>query len=250
MKHLVFSCSGERVRRASFEERSLLPVSAACIVANAVREHLSQCCGAGVDLRLWPPAIPQPDAWQAILRDALLHVFRGTLCDAAIVLRRDDAQALAALLFGERTPGEPHDLSAFESEITHRAVARVGATLVPVCGEGSIDPQARQCAFITYFELHVVEPMQFCIGIALSREPAPVHATDLSIEHLTNARITVTAEIELAPLQAARIAALEVGDVLESARRSALLRAGGCIVAHGACGVSARRYAFEMQAIA
>jgi flagellar motor switch/type III secretory pathway protein FliN len=248
MKYLTFARSSECVRNAAFEERSLLPVSAACIVANAMREHLSQCCGASVDLRLWPPAIPQPEAWRAILRDAQLYVFRGTLCDAALVLRRDDAQALAGLLFGERTAGEPHDLSALESEITRRAVARVAAALPPVCGDGRFDPQARQCAFVTYFELHVIEPLPLCIGVALSREPAPAHTTALSLERLMDARLGAYAEIALAPMRAREIVALAVGSVLERSLGSALLRVGGRVIARGSCGVRARRYAFEVEA--
>ena len=176
MKHLVFARS-PGVRRGTFEERSLLPVSAACIVANAMRERLTTLCGRCVDLRLWPPAVPCASAWETILRGAQLHVIRGSLCDAAFVLRPFDAQALATLLFGER-PCEHAEraLSPLESEITRRAIAAVAVTLAPVCGEGTVEPRSSRTSFVTYFELHVLEPAPLCIGIALSREPPQTSA--------------------------------------------------------------------------
>ncbi|HEY9084338.1 MAG TPA: FliM/FliN family flagellar motor C-terminal domain-containing protein [Candidatus Tyrphobacter sp.] len=249
MKHLVFARM-PGVRCGVFEERSLLPVSAACIVANAMRERLATLCGTSVDLRLWPPAIPCASAWKTILRGAQLHVIRATLCDAAIVLRPHDAQALAALLFGERSASERAEraLSPLESEITRRAVAAVAVTLAPVCGEGHVDASPPRIDFVTYFELHVLEPAQFCIGIALSREPPPASAAAVSPQHLTHSNITASVEVALAPASAAQVAGLRPGDVLRALPERAVMRVNGFRCALGRCGVRAEHYAFEVQA--
>jgi hypothetical protein len=247
VKYLVFPRAGARVRLGAFRERSLLPVSAACVVANGMREHLARLCGADVDLRLWPPAIPERDAWQEIFRGAQLYAIRGTRCDAAIVLRAADAQGLAALLFGERSIGATRALSSLECEVSRRAVERITGTLAPVCGDATLDPKGRNCGYVTYFELHVLEPVQFCIGVALSREPAPARAAPLAPEHLMHARVAATVEVPLVARRAGELAALEPGDLLEKGNEPALLRVGGRIVARGTCGVRAHRYAFEVR---
>jgi hypothetical protein len=248
MKHLVFPYVGSRIRAAVFEERSSLPVSAACVVANAVREQLSALAGTPVELRLWPPAIPEADAWQTLLRDAQVHYVRGACCDAAFILRRVDAQALAALLFGERIAYQRRatQLSRLEDQITRRAVERVVPALTPVCGECAARVSPANLAFITYFELHVVEPVELCLGVALSREPAAVRTKGFAVGHVLPAAVEVIAEIPLRAMRAAVIAALKRGDVLEIAREGGTLRVGNLVVARGRCGVRTSRYAFEV----
>lgn len=248
MKHLVFS-GAERVRPAEFVERSLLPVSAACIVANAIRERLATLSRAEVDLRLWPPAIPRADAWDAILRDARVYVIRGARADAAIVLRPHDANALAALLFGESeaSPAE-RALSPIESEITRRAVAALASSLAAVCGETRVEESSGIDA-VTYFELHVLAPVAFCIGIALSREPQAGVARKVQGEAILAALFTVSVELPLRLLRAEQIAGLKFGDVLEADSPRATLRANGEIYARGACGVSGDRFAMRLIAI-
>lgn len=247
MKHLVFAHEKDGVRCGLFQERSLLPVSAACVVANGMRERLTALCGASVDLRLWPPAIPSRSAWEEILRDARLFVVRGALCDAAIVLRPRDAQALAALLFGEPAPKERTDdaVSRLEREIMRRAAAEIASALAAVCGEATLDASRERIDdFVTYFELHATEPARVCIGIALSREPAPSRAAAVRAEHLRRAAVAACVEVELAPARAETIAGLRPGDVLAAASARAVLRVNGCAYARGTCGVRAGRYAF------
>ena len=237
MKHLVF------------RERALLPVSAACVVANAMRERLATLSRAEIDLRLWPPAIPSAQAWDAILAGARIFVVRGTRVDAAIVLRPCDGRALAALLFGEDVAsGEDRALSPFESEITRRAVAALAPTLAPVCGETRLD----ECAGIdalTYFELHVVSPGEFCIGVALTREPQGAIAMRLEQRALHEARIVARVELALEALDAPGVAALQPGDVL-GARSAATLAVNGEPCARGACGVAGARLALRVESVA
>lgn len=245
MKRLVFEQSqGTRVAR--FENRSLLPVSAACVVANAMRERLAELCGRDVDVRLFPPVIPQREGWAAILEGARLYVVRGASNDAAIVLRPYDARTLAALLFGETGAGTERELSRLEKEITRRAVGAVSSTLAPVCGETRIDEEAQGIGAVTYFELHVVQPLRLCIGIALSREPASGAAPSLRADALHPARVTLTAELPLAPLCTGAIAALRAGDIIDARVEAALLRANGAAIGTCRCGVRSRRYAVAL----
>lgn len=247
MKHLVFA-PGERVRAATWEERSLLPVSAACVVANAMRERLSALARSDVDLRLWPPAIPQSDAWDVILHGASVHVVRGTLSDAAIVLRSKDAHALAAMLFGERSWEGKGVLSALESEITRRAVAALAAALVPVCGETALPSRDAAIDALTYFELHVIAPVAFSMGVALSREPQSRASATIAADALAASLVDLDACLPLVAMTAAEIAALRAGDVLGVSAAPAVVRVHGEEFARGDCGVSGERFALRLAA--
>ncbi len=245
MKYLAFTGT-QRVRAARFEERSIVSVSAACVVANAMRERLGTLCGTEVDLRLWPPAIPNDDAWSAILRDAHVYVARGALADAAIVLRAPDERALAAVLFGEAPREEPQRaLSRIESEVTRRAIAAIVPTLVPVCGETRLDESSQAIDAATYFELHLIAPVSLCIGIALSREPLPAATKRVDAALVRKTRVDARAELHLAPIAAQAVAALRPGDVLVARSARCVLRVNGAICARGTCGVRSRRYAFR-----
>src|ERR1700734_1263613 len=127
--------SGRRLKRARFEARSALPISAACVVANGVRETLSSLLGVPVAMRLFAPSIPSPHAWQAILDNARLYRVRGNVADAAIVLRAADANGLSAALFGESGNGAAQrSLSPIECDVLDRMVASIAANLGAVCG--------------------------------------------------------------------------------------------------------------------
>jgi len=245
VRYLVFP-GRDRIRRGAFVERSLLPVSAACVVANAIRECLATLSRSDVDLRLWPPAVPSGDGWDAILRGASVYVVRGTLADAALVLRPRDANALAAWLFGEPVaPEGDRALSPLESEITRRAVAAIAPTLSPVCGETRLEGRSGIDA-VTYFELHVVTPVECCIGIALSREPASALAKRLERDVLKNAAIVASVELSLPPLSAERVAMLRAGDVIDAGGSAGLLRANGVPYARGGSGVAGERFAMRV----
>ena len=165
----------KRVRPALFEARSSLPISAACVVANGIRETLSPLLGGSVAVRLFEPRIPAPHAWSAILRDARLYRVRGNVADAAVVLRASDAVALAAALFGESSGAVERALSPIECDVLDRLINAIAANLGAVCGarEGYlVERVAALDGFVTYFELLIEEPVSSRIGVALSRDPA------------------------------------------------------------------------------
>ena len=77
----------KRIRKPVFGPRSALPPSAACVVANGVRETLTSILSSPVEMRVFEPSIPTAPAWPAIVKDAVLYRVRGSIADAAIVLR-------------------------------------------------------------------------------------------------------------------------------------------------------------------
>jgi flagellar motor switch/type III secretory pathway protein FliN len=239
--------NGLRVRPSFFQSRSTLPVSAACLVANAARQTLADLLGAAVSLKLLEPVIPDGAGWSSIGAGALVFAVRGAHSDAAIVLRADDALALACAALGERIES-PRGLSAIEAELVARIASALCGSLTPVCGVRD----ARQIArlktlegYVTYFEVIVEEPARARIGIALSRETQSPSAPGLSTADLHEIDVRLRVEIAHGFVPAAAIVSLRPGDVfkLDSALGDpARLSAGGTILARGQCGnVGARR---------
>ncbi len=257
MKALGFarrSCvvNGLRVRPSFFQSRSTLPVSAACLVANAARQTLSELLGAEVTLKLLEPVIPDAAAWSSIGASALIFAVRGAQSDAAIVLRAHDALTLACAALGECVESA-RSLSTIEAEVTARIASALCACLTAVCGL----PDARHAdrvktleGYVTYFELVVEDPARVRIGIALSREPASHIVPKLSTAHLHEIDVRLGAEVAHGFLPAASILSLQPGDVfkLDSALGdAACLCADGAIVARGQCGNLGARRAFAMR---
>ncbi|MFY9663584.1 MAG: hypothetical protein WAL67_16545 [Candidatus Cybelea sp.] len=246
----------KRLRQVRFEARSSLPIGAACVVANGVRETLSSLLDAAVALRLFAPSIPTPQAWPIVLRKALLYRLRGNVADAAIVLRSPDATALAAALFGEpRVAASDRALSPMERDLLDRAVTAVAGNLAVVCGtpEGRfVERVAEIRGFPTYFELSIEEPVAARIGIALSRDPLPEARGCFEAAHLAAVRLTAVASLDLGKSEAAEVARLALGAIVPiepvKLHRCALSVAGRR-VARGTCGIRNGRLAFSVDAM-
>ncbi len=247
------NCNGRRVRRACFERRSSLPVSAACVVANGVRETLGALLATPVSLRLLEPVIPDAEAWNAVCADAQLFAVRGQLCDAAFVLRPQDALALASSAFGEQT-GASRRLSAVEQEVLVRALRGVAGALAPVCGREP-SPLERILdirGYVTYFELLVERPVQARIGIALSADPASRGSATLRIEDLLDIQVELSVEFARGRLPAAAFLDLRPGANVPMTTRigePGRLRLGGAVLARGECGALGERGAFIVSTV-
>jgi len=232
---------GRRVRASLFESRSALPISAACLVANAARETLAGLFGAPVSLRLLEPVLPDGAGWNCICADAQIFGVRGESADAAFVLRRDDALALAGATFGEHVQGR-RPLSAIETELLARVVSALGGTLAPVCGarEGSrMSRMSTLDGFLTYFEIILEEPVQARIGIAMSREPQPQVVPGVDVRDLDSIELDLSVEIAHGFLSAASILVLRPGEFIKfdsTLGDRAFLRAEDAIIARGECG--------------
>jgi flagellar motor switch/type III secretory pathway protein FliN len=246
-------CAGSRVRRARFEHRSSLPVSAACVVANGAREALAAAYGTAVSLRLLEPAIPDEAAWAAIASQAEIFRLRGPIADAAFVLRPPDALALATAAFGE-AGGELRPLSPIEREVLARVVRALGTTVAAVCGIRDPAPAERVAGvrgYATYFELIVEHPFAARVGVALSRDPAPERRGHLRAEDLLDVEIEVGVEFASGSIGAAGILGLRPGcEVVMDTKVGdlAMLKVAGAVVARGECGSIGGRSAMIVSA--
>jgi flagellar motor switch/type III secretory pathway protein FliN len=237
----------------TFEQRSALPVAAACVVASGARETLAAMLGMAVTMRLFEPTLPSECAWSAIARDAHLYRVRGDVADAAIVLRPSDALALAGAAFGECVR-ERRALSPIERDALSRTVAALAAHLAPVCGlreSMAVEPLARLVGHTTYFELHATAPIECRIGVALSRDPTPEAHGCLTIDDILDVDIELSARLELGTLSAGDLANLEEGSILPTQRfpngGEGSLRLAGWPMTRGECGVNGNRYALTIR---
>lgn len=261
MKTLTFapanaSLDGGRVRAARFETRSGLPVSAACMVASGVRETLSALFGTPIATRLLEPTIPSAHAWPVIAGEAILYRLRGSVADAAIVLRPADAAALAAAAFGEReaVPETPRPLSRLERDVLDRAANAIAGALPAVCGAREHEALERAetiGGFATYFEILLERPVEARIGIALSRDPSPEPHGRVAIDDLAAVTLTCAATLDLSAISAGTLSALAPGAIVPAPRAGGLrgrLRAGEATLVRGTFGARDGRYALLVDA--
>lgn len=247
------SFGGRRIRRALFERRSSLPVSAACVVANGVRETLGALLGTPVALRLLEPLVPDPRAWRAISENAQFFVVRGPSCDAAFVLRPHDAAALASSAFGEDADS-PRPLSAVEQEVLVRALRGIAGCLAPVCGRelSALERILDIRGYTTYFELLVERPQRLRIGVALSRDPAARGAATLRIEDLLEVEVEVGAQFAAGSLSAGAFLSLRPAALVPMTTRvgePGLLKVDGLVLGRGECGVLGDHNAMILSAV-
>lgn len=244
------------VRRAAFEERSWLPLSAACLVAANVRETLGALLGIPLQTRLFEPAIPRDDGWREIGRDATLYRVRGSVSDAAIVLRLRDATAMAAAAFGESAAAAepPRPLSPLECDILDRAVASIAGALVPVCGpyeRDSIERIPSLSGFRSYFEVAIDPPVEARIGVAVSHDVPPEPAGSLTVDALSGVEVRVDAIVDVAKVTAHAVVSLRTGDMFGlHGWNAARLMVAGRTVGTGPAGVRNDHYALSLGASA
>lgn len=243
---------GKRVREARFALRSSLPVSAACVVANAMRETLASFVQTQISVRLFEPVMPASEAWPAIAGGASLYRIAGAALDAAIVLRPKDAVALASLLFGEAQRSEG-DLSVIERTVVARAVQALAGALAPVCGFRETplsEPILDIHGYATYFEVLVERPVSARIGVALSRDPQPAAGARLRPADLVDVEIDLAVMLGEGLLDAASLLALGEGAYVPMTSKvgdDGVLLAGTTVIARGECGAQGSRAAMVVR---
>lgn len=256
MRYLSFErrpvrAGGRSIRAACFEDRSMLPLSAACLVANATREALTAIYGESLDLRVFEPVLPTPEAWKAIGRDALFYRVRGTLNDATIVLRPADALSLSGLAFRE-AGSAVRSLSRLERRVLDRAAGVIAAACASVCGSRDVlapEPVSSLDGCVTFFEMQIERPVRARIGVALSREPQAEARGSVQVEDLLDVQIELTVATAAVLLNASDLALLGPGALVPMTERRVLrgeLYAAGRPLARGECGVVNGRFAFAV----
>lgn len=171
------------VRRARFIPRSSIPLAAACLVANGLRETLRELLGERCELTIGEPAAIGRAAWELLTRDAHCFLTAGRQTDIVLVVPECAARALVLQAFGEGEGSGAPVLSALELHAVERIAARCAAAFDPLCAERRGATQrvwaASIPACVAYFDVRLTLPVALEFGIGIVRElpdPGPAGA--------------------------------------------------------------------------
>ncbi|MBC5799065.1 MAG: FliM/FliN family flagellar motor switch protein [Candidatus Eremiobacteraeota bacterium] len=245
--------NGSIMRSRVFRPRSGLPLAAACVVANGVREQLSTLLAAELDVELIEPAIPGADQRRILVAGATILRVRGRVCDGFVIIRPADARRLVALAFGEAERPERDPLS----EIERTTLDRIVAALVPLCNSlcGTLGPSMREnneraaCDMETYFEVRTAHPARVAVGFGLACDPCEEIGERLSLEVLRDVELAGVVEFGAGRVGIPAFSRLDVGATLtleSSLGAPGTLRFGDVVFARGACGIADGRSAIVL----
>ncbi len=248
-------CDGRVVRAAVFTARSTLPLSAACLVANGVREQLSRLLATELEVELVEPALPSANERRVLVEGATIFRVRGRICDGFVIVRATDARRLVALAFGESERPERDALS----EIERATLDRIASGLVPLCNTlcGTLGPIAREsneraaCDLASYFEVRTTGALRIAIGFALTRDPPEDIGDRIALADLDAVELEATVEFGWGNLSVPAFSRLAPGMTLlleTQLGAPGRLRFGDVAFAAGACGVLDGRCALVFEA--
>jgi flagellar motor switch/type III secretory pathway protein FliN len=237
--------AGRAVRSVTFAPRSSLPSSAACLVANGVREALSRLLATDIDVDLTEPAMPGAEHRRLLVAGATVVRVRGRLSDGFIVVRPADARRLVSLAFGEDEP----DGSDTLSEIERATLDRIVYALVPLCNTlcGTLGPAARETAdraasdLATYFEVRTTGRTRIALGFGLGSDPAEPLSERITLDDLADVELEGVVEFARGSLSVPAFSRLAAGATVELETPVAapgVLRFGEVAFARGICGAS------------
>jgi hypothetical protein len=252
----TFGPSSGRVRPLRFVRRSSIPLGAACVVANGIRETLRELLGEACEVVLGEPAAIGAEAWSVLTRNALLFLTRGRQTDIVLVLPKRDARRLVLRAFGERSPRDGPELpdaacSVLEAHALERIAARCAAAFDPLCSErrGASQPVAARDVpvCVAYFDVRVHAPIELTLGIGIVRDlPDPGPAGSLPAGVLDAVALELRAVFAEGTIDTAAFVRIRPGDIVKLNTKvgaPAFLNVAGHRVATGAAGVIASRSA-------
>jgi len=238
------------IRDISFVPRSTLPLSAACLVANGVRETLAKLLATELDVDLIEPAMPGPDERRVLVAGATIVRVRGRICDGFVIVRPADARRLVALAFSEDERSERDPLS----DIERTTLERIVAALIPLCNAlcGTLGPvntesaERAACDLATYFEIRTTGRLRVAIGFAMTCDPPEERGERLVLDDLADVEIEGTVEFARGALTVPAFSRLAAGAKIGLETQlgaPGVLSFGGVPFARGTCGVSNGRSA-------
>jgi Type III flagellar switch regulator (C-ring) FliN C-term len=254
----AFGAASGRVRRLRFVPRASIPVEAACVVANGIRETLRELFGASCELVIGEPAALDAAAWSLLARDALLFLTRGRRTDIVLVLPQRDARRLVLRAFGEGETLPDGACSALELHALERIAARCAAAFDPLYAERHDGPRAVGAhevpACAAYFDVRVHAPLALTLGIGIVRDlPDPAPAGALEPRALDSVTVEARAVFAEGAIGAAEFVKIQPGTVLRLDTKvgsPAFLNVGERRLATGVPGVIASRTAFLVHDVA
>jgi hypothetical protein len=252
---LAFEPARGGVRRARFVRRPSLPVDAACVVANGVREALRTVLGEACSLTIGEPVALDAVAWRSLVQDALLFATPGRATDVVFVLATRDARRLVQAAFGEEAAAEDGSWSALEAGAIERIVARCAVACDALCverrGPTSAVDAARVPRSVAYFDVRVAAPVALTIGVGILRElPETPPPTTLTPAALGGLCVDVRVILGYGTLPAPRLLDLRAGSLVPLRTKvdgEGELNLAGQRLALGTCGVRNGRSAFEVR---
>jgi hypothetical protein len=255
-----FAPAVDGVRALRFCRRSSIPLEAACVVANGLRETLRELLGEACELVVGEPCALGAGAWRVLAQDALLFLTRGRQTDIVLVIPRADARRLVLRAFGESAPapqcGEPleRDCSALELHAIERIAARCAPAFDPLCAERRSPSRAVApgevpvCA--AYFDVRVHAPAALVLGVAIVRAlPDPGSSGGLAPAALDAVPLPVRVIFASGHVAAERFLQWQLGDVVAfetPLAAAATLEVGGHAFACGSPGARGARAALRI----
>lgn len=242
------------VRRARFVPRAGIPLGAACLVANGIRETLRELFGERCELAIGEPAAIGPQAWKALSGDAYCFLTCGRQTDIVLVVPAPDARAMVQRAFGETEVLGAHALSALEIHALERIAGRCATAFDPLYAERRSASQriapAALPACVAFFDVRVTAPVPIEIGIGIVRDlpdPGPVGAFAPAL--LAGVPLELRVEFASGSIDARTLLSLAPGDVIALATQvgtPAGLKIADTYIASGTGGISGGLYSFEV----
>jgi hypothetical protein len=254
---LAFEPGRASVRRARFVLRPSLPVDAACVVANGVREALRTLLGEACTVTIGEPVALDAAAWRSLAPGALLFATPGRATDVVFVLAARDARRLVAAAFGEETTAEDGSWSALEAGAIERIVARCANACEALCVERrgptcSVDA-ARVSRPVAYFDVRVSAPVALTLGVGILRDlPEAPPLTTVTPAALAGISVDVRVILGRGMLPVPRLLELQPGSLVRLGTKvdgAGELNVAGQGIAFGTCGLRHGRTAFEVRSV-
>jgi flagellar motor switch/type III secretory pathway protein FliN len=254
----VFGAATGGVRALRFIPRASIPLEAACVVANGIRETLRELLGEQCELVLGEPTAIGGESWALLAHDAFLFLTRGRQTDIVLVLPHDDARRLVLRAFGEGDELPDGACSALELLALERIAARCAATFDPLCAERRGVSRAVGAhevpACVAYFDVRVHAPIPLTLGIGIVRDlPDPGPSGALPRTALDTVAVEMRAVFAEGMLDASTFLRLRPGDVVRLDTKvgaPASLNIAGRRLGWGVAGVVATRTAFLVNDVA
>ena len=254
---LAFEPARGRVRAARFVPRPNLPVDAACVVANGVREGLRTLLGEACTVTIGEPVALDAAAWRSLAHDALLFATPGRATDVVFVLAARDARRLVAAAFGEESADENGSWSALEAGAVERIIARCANACEALCverrGPTSMVAAGHVPRSVAYFDVRVAAPVVLTLGVGIVRElpetPPPV---TLSPGTLGGIAVDVRVVLGRGSLPVPRLLELRPGTIVPLGTKvegEGELNVADQRIGLGTCGLRGNRAAFEVRTI-
>ena len=239
-KHRI---DGRDIREAGFAARSTIPLSALCVVANGMREHLRRLLGAAIDVTVGEATPLCDNARECLAVRTHCFLTRGRTSDVLLFINELDARRLLAFAFGEKDGRR--QLSPLECSALGRLVHELALLLDPLCAERQASPSpvdAKQIArCVTYVDMRIGAPVDAVLGIGLTHEPpADQIGPTISADQLLGVECEVRAEIARGSMTAERLAYLAPGEMVRMDTKvgaEAMLKVAGLVIARGRGGI-------------